>query len=186
MHKPTRIAAAAAVSTLVAATTFAGAGVANAQQTVTFSSPSTLSMERGDDNLIYVSYDNRSERDLECLLVVSNNNVISGLDRHVRSSSDPLWAFADPQNWPAGLQVAADAAIDAHEFNIGETSAPAGYNGILEITGGTDLPMNTTFSVHGMSLCLDESDPSAVYVEFERTTGGGMFGSIENLFGSAS
>lgn len=186
MRKFPRIAAAAAVTSLTAAAVLAGAGVANAQHTVTFTSSSSLTTERGADNLIYVGYDNRSGRDLECLLVVSNNAVISGLDRHVRSASDPFWAFADSENWPASLQTAADAAIEANEFNIGETSVAAGYSGILSITGGTDFPMNTTFSVQGMSLCMDESNPSAVYAEFENTTGGGMFGSIENIFGSAS
>lgn len=188
MRKTPLIAAAAAVSALATTTVLAGAGagVANAQHAVTFTSPSSLSTERGSDNLIYTGYDNRSGRDLVCDIVVSNNAVVSGLDRYIRSASDPVTSFVEVGNWPAELQMAAAAAANAGEFNVGLAEVDTGHNDTVEILDGTDYPMSPTFPVQGLSMCVDASNSSPVYVEFERTPGGGIFGSVENLFGSAS
>ena len=175
-----------AVAGLVAGAALAGAGVANAQHTVTFNSPSTLSLDRNSAGQVLVGYENRSGTDLGCAFVVSNASVVDGLDRHLRDSADPVGAFIDPDTWPAALQTSVTRAIEAEEFNIGEGAVAEDYSGIVSITGGTDFPMDTTFPLHGLSMCADESNPSAVYVEFERTSGGGVFGSLGNLFGSAS
>lgn len=185
MRKSKRAGAAAAVMSLAAAAVLGGAGIANAQHTVTFNSPSSLGLERDSAGLVYIEYDNRSGRNLDCLIVVSNRSVVNGLDRHVRSASDPVTAFADSANWPAGLRNDANQAIADLEFNLGRAAAPAGYSGYLNVTDGTNYAFNNTFSLNGMSLCVDEANPSAVYIEFERTSGGGG-GSLGDLLGSAS
>lgn len=185
MRKSHRVGAAAAALSLAAAAALGGAGIANAQHTVTFDSPSSLGLERDAAGLVYIKYDNKSNRPLDCIFVVSNRTVINGLDRYVRSASDPVAAFVDSANWPTGLRNDTNQAIEDSEFNIGRAGVAAGYSGYLTVTEGTNYPFNTSFSLNGMSLCLDETNSNAVYFEFERDAGGGG-GSLGDLFGSAS
>ena len=183
MRRTSRFLATTAASLLGLGVALAGAGAASAQATVTFTSPSSLSMSRDAAGLILLNYENRSGRDLNCAITVSNSAVVSALERYVRAADDPVTAFTEVENWPADLHNLANRALTNHEFNVGLSDVDAGHSGPMYVHDGTHHPMSTTFPLHGYSMCVN--GPGG-YVEFERGSGAGMSGSLGDLFGSAS
>lgn len=170
-----------AVAALGAATVLAGAATANAQAAgITFSSPSTLDVSFVNDE-IYVSYDNRSGHDLECAIMVSTAPVVDAIHGFLLTSEDPSGDFTDPDRWPAPIQSAIAAALEAGEFAIGHLpSVPDGNSGFVPAVPVSEDPIHTGFAIEGVTVCLNGA---ATYMEIERTTGGAG-GSLGSLFGS--
>lgn len=180
MRPSSRFGAVAAVAALSAATVVAGSGVAHAQERITFSSPSALSVAFQDDEIV-VEYNNRSGHALGCVITVSTAPVINTIHNHLTTADDTSEAITDSGTWPEEVWNTINASVSAQEFAVGEIpDIPVGHSGFVPAVPVSEEFIHTNFAIEGLSICFN---PDGSYAEIERTSGG-LFGSVGDPLGS--
>lgn len=199
-----RLGVIAATTTLAGTTALAGAGTANAQNSIDWSldSPSTVSVERDEGGEIVLSYDNRSGHDLLCGAYIGTPKTVQHLyEVHVR------WGFPGRVG-PIADQ--SDIGVIGYELSIGRGDtvrfAPAdGASGpvafvdweegeggevVLEPAQPPELS-DTSFRPEVVTVCAfaAEGTEGYTYAELEKSSAGGdgILGSLADLgamFGS--
>lgn len=180
------------------AAALAGAGVAAAADPgpANFDSDSTLGVAWVDGE-IQVTYDNRSGRQLACIVTIGDADLIELFEAYVKSASGMVlgvqaldhsvyYAALEGAPWTAEL---ADSFADAAGANAGfpvaegaSGAVPLDYSWDPTWSTGSTLT-DTDVELAAVSIC---STSNQQYIEVESAYGAGGTGSLENVFGSAT
>lgn len=214
MQTFTRLGVLAAATTLAGTSALAGAGIAGAQGSVdwTTDSPSSVSIERGDDGDLVVSYDNQSGENLLCYAYIGPRGMVDGLyDAHVAAGlvegqgqlpdgADVIIAPAALQGqWAVGAFVAEVGSTGPVVFGLPEFDESVGD--VVWVPSPLEQPVDKDFAAQVVTACAYAEDPGEwyTYAELESSVTddggpddepgdgngtGGLFGSLGDLMPS--